>query len=83
MFKVVRAKTYMFHSTMKYSKKTKKMESHNEIVKKVAGLGEEGKKQLTFDNFARGLTIESGKKASKSVDGGKLILEVKYTIGEL
>ena len=48
---------------------------------KGAGMTDEVKKQVTFDNFKIGKSFK-GKKASKQVKGGTLIYDTEFTIKE-
>lgn len=46
----------------------------------VAGLSKECQKQLNYDNFKEGLTIEGAKKQVKRVKGGMIIDTIPFTI---
>lgn len=51
-----------------------------ELIVRGAGMSDEIKAQVTFDNFNIGQTF-TGKKSSMQVNGGMLIYETEFTIG--
>ncbi len=78
--KVLRAKAYLFASTHKYiDGQWKKHEKH---IAKISGASQKAREQLNFSNFYLGYVIKNGKHQSKSVQGGKLIYEADFTLGE-
>lgn len=79
-FKVLRAKCYMLHSTAYW--KNGKWHDDDDIVKKISGLSKKGKDKVNFDNFFLGSIIKEGKRGSKNVDGGKLIINTDFKLGK-
>lgn len=69
-FKVLRAKCYMLEDI------------HGKIIRKISGLSDVGKAKVTWDNFYIGSVIEGGKRGAKNVDGGKLIINTDFKLGE-
>lgn len=55
------------------------LEKNNHLIVTGAGMTEEVKKQVTFDNFEIGATFK-GKRAQKQVKGGIAIYETEFTI---
>lgn len=66
-------KTYMYRAI--YPDKA------SEVIVKGAGMTEDVKKNITFDNFRIGVTV-SGSKKSKVVKGGTVIEEGEFTLKE-
>lgn len=66
-------KTYLYHAVYK--------DKPSELIIKGAGMTDDVKKNLSFDNFYIGVTV-SGSKKSKVVKGGTVIEEGEFTLKE-
>lgn len=78
--KVLRAKCYMYHSIAAWKKSKWNIEDKD--IKKISGLSKSGKTKVIWDNFHLGAIIKGGKRGTRNVDGGKLIVETDYKLGE-
>lgn len=78
--KVLRAKCYMYHSLAAWKGGGWKKE--DKLVKKISGLSKQGKNKVDWDNFHLGAIIKGGKRGVKNVEGGKLIEDTDYQLGE-